>query len=177
MVNADLAERVKLKDRQQFFWSKSDSFNTLREAQCQSLNSGIHACVSEESNKAAAAYNIECRHPFYDRRLVEFCLALPPEQKIHHGWPRWILRNAMKNFLPEEIRWRMGKSNLSYNFQRCLMVLEHEKISSILKAESKTMERFVDMAFFHDAYKKGMANNVWPPMILALWLQQTQLSP
>jgi asparagine synthase (glutamine-hydrolysing) len=176
LVNEDLAYKVKLKDRQRLFWSKIGNFSTLREAHCQALTSGIHSCINEESNKGAAAFNVECRHPFYDRRVVEFCLALPPEQKISKSWPRWILRNSMKKFLPEKICWRVGKSNLGYNFQRCLMVLEREKINNILIAESKMIEKFVNRVYFENAYQKEIANRVWPVVILAIWLRQTQPS-
>jgi asparagine synthase (glutamine-hydrolysing) len=109
-----------------------------------------------------------------DRRLVEFCLALPPEQKFQQGWPRWILRNAMKGLLPDKICWRVGKSDLSYNFNRSMMVLEHEKISKLVLSESRIIERFVNMTLFDDVLRKGIANYVWPPVNLALWLQNLQ---
>lgn len=176
MINEALADRIKFKERQRFFQSKFGIWNTLREAQCQGLNSGIYACLNEESNKTAAKYGIENRHPFMDRRLVEFCLALPPEQKFQQGWPRWILRNAMKGLLPEKIRWRVGKSDLSYNFHRCLMVLEREKINKLVLSESRKIERFVNMTLFDDVFRKEIANHVWPTVNLALWLQNTQHS-
>jgi asparagine synthase (glutamine-hydrolysing) len=177
LVNSDLAERVGFKERQQHFWSKSGSFNTLREAQCLALNAGIHSCVREEANSAAAAFAIESRHPFYDRRLVEFCLALPPEQKVRRDWPRWIFRNAMKNILPREICWRVGKSNLGYNFHRCLMSLEHQRLEELLIKRPELIQNYVNLPAVHKAFEKGVDNKVWPPTILALWLRQTELAP
>src|SRR4030095_2500640 len=120
---------------------------------------------------------IESRHPFYDRRLVEFCIALPPEQKIHQGWPRWILRNAMKNFLPGEISWRVGKSNLGYNFQRSLMVMERRLLEEVLLKEPELIQNYVNLPAVHKALEKEVANKGWPATILALWLRPHQVSP
>ncbi len=58
-------------------------------------------------------YNIEARHPFFDVRLIEFCLSLPEEYKIQYGISKRVLREAMKNILPEAIRSRTDKAEFS----------------------------------------------------------------
>ncbi len=48
------------------------------------------------------ASGIEMRHPFYDRRLVEFFLRLPVHQKIGRGGvTKYILRRAMADMVPK----------------------------------------------------------------------------
>ena len=108
---------------------------------------------------------------------MEFCLALPPEQKLQQGWPRFVLRKAMKNILPEEIRWRVGKSNLGANFDRSLLVFERDLLEEMLLKNSKAIEEYVDISFLQESFQKGVANAVWPAAILAIWLRQTQLAP
>lgn len=44
--------------------------------------------------------------PFFNRRLNEFCLALPLDQQINDGWDRLLLRRAMRGLLPDEVVWR-----------------------------------------------------------------------
>lgn len=44
------------------------------------------------------------RDPMADRRLVEFCLAIPPEQYLLHGESRSLVRRAMAGILPDQIR-------------------------------------------------------------------------
>jgi asparagine synthase (glutamine-hydrolysing) len=56
---------------------------------------------SEDSN--SMCYGVETRAPFLDYRLVEFGISLPDTFKIHNGYGKWIIRNAMKGQLPEEI--------------------------------------------------------------------------
>lgn len=54
-------------------------------------------------------HSIEARNPFLDYRLVEKTLASSSKMLIHNGNTKWILREAMKNILPEKIRTRQNK--------------------------------------------------------------------
>jgi asparagine synthase (glutamine-hydrolysing) len=60
-------------------------------------------------DRASTAFAVEVRVPFLDYRLVEFVFSLPASYKIHGGWTKWILREAMKGIIPEEIRLRQDK--------------------------------------------------------------------
>ena len=52
----------------------------------------------------------EVRLPFLDHELVQFLFTLPSHFKIHNGWTKWLLRQSVKNILPEEIVWRKDKT-------------------------------------------------------------------
>lgn len=54
-------------------------------------------------------FSIELREPFLDYRLVEKTLASPANLLIRNGTTKWILREAMRNRLPEVIRTRQDK--------------------------------------------------------------------
>ena len=60
-----------------------------------------------------AGFGVEKRHPFLDRRLAEFLLAVPEEQRWGDIGPKAILRRAMKRILPETVRCRTNKPNFS----------------------------------------------------------------
>jgi len=60
-------------------------------------------------DRNSMAFSIETRLPFLDYRLVEYAFALPLDQKIKGGVTKVVLRNAMKNILPEEVRNRKDK--------------------------------------------------------------------
>jgi hypothetical protein len=55
-------------------------------------------------------------HPFLDRAVVEYAVALPYEERIHHGRSKAVLRNAMGARLPVDVRTRPGKADLSSAF-------------------------------------------------------------
>ena len=72
----------------------------------------------ERYDRVASALAIEPRDPFLDRRVMEFCLSLPADQLQRGGWPKFILRNAMSQRLPDSIRWRSGKEHLGWDFTK-----------------------------------------------------------
>ena len=49
------------------------------------------------------ASSVEARVPFLDHRIVEFSFSLGDADKINHGVSKFILRNAMKDVLPNAI--------------------------------------------------------------------------
>lgn len=50
-----------------------------------------------------AAWDIDLRDPTIDRRVVEFCYAIPDEQFFFRGQQRRLLRRAMSGLLPQAI--------------------------------------------------------------------------
>ncbi len=69
---------------------------------------------------------VEVWRPFADRRLHEFLLAIPPEQKFEphpdtdefYAGSKWLVRRAMRGILPESIRTRTGKTVFSSAIER-----------------------------------------------------------
>jgi asparagine synthase (glutamine-hydrolysing) len=55
------------------------------------------------------AHSIESRVPFLDYNIVEFVLGLPDEYKIDYGKTKIVLRESMRQVLPEAIRTRNDK--------------------------------------------------------------------
>ena len=60
-------------------------------------------------DRNGAAFSVENRVPFLDHRLVEYVNNIPAIFKIYKGWSKWLLRLAMRDLLPERIRWRKDK--------------------------------------------------------------------
>jgi asparagine synthase (glutamine-hydrolysing) len=61
------------------------------------------------ADRNSMAHSTEIRLPFLNHELVEFVFSLPPGFKIHQGWTKWILRQAVDPLLPAEITWRKDK--------------------------------------------------------------------
>lgn len=74
----------------------------------------------ERYDRVASACGIEPRDPFCDVRVIRFCLSLPREQLQRNGWPKWLLRNAMADYLAPELIWRRGKQHLGHAFTRSI---------------------------------------------------------
>ena len=64
-------------------------------------------------DKFSMAHGIETRFPFLDYRLASFCFALPNKYKIKNGFTKKILRDVMRNKLPESVLNRVKKKGFS----------------------------------------------------------------
>ena len=65
--------------------------------------------ILQRFDHAAMSYSVESRMPFLDWRLVVYCFALPPQQKVNQGSTKWILRRAMQGIVPEKVLQRRSK--------------------------------------------------------------------
>ncbi len=109
------AGRMRVRERNESLdlrHARAGHLSRVRAAHHRQLAWPVHAHALEAMDRVAAAHSVEPRYPFYDIELVEFCLAMPSEQKLRHGWTRWVMRRAMEGILPPEVQWRAGKSNL-----------------------------------------------------------------
>ncbi len=68
-------------------------------------------CHYEDRN--SAAHGLEERFPFLDYRIAEFMFQLPGLLKTRRGRSKFLLREAMKGILPEDVVERHSKLGLS----------------------------------------------------------------
>jgi len=54
-------------------------------------------------NHACQLAGIDVRYPWLDQRLVDFAATLPPDLKVRGKRLRYLFKEALKGFLPEEI--------------------------------------------------------------------------
>ena len=84
-INPVFAQRINLEERKQSLKRFFDQPTTDREKQWRSLTSGLLTIPIETVDLISSPFKIEPRFPFMDKRLIEFCLSLPPEQKLNQG--------------------------------------------------------------------------------------------
>jgi asparagine synthase (glutamine-hydrolysing) len=155
-----------------------------REAHRRAMTSPLLPYALELADKAAAAFGIEPRYPFLDRRLMEFCLSLPADQKLRDGWTRFVMRRAMDGALPDNVRWRANKANLSPNFRRRLLTHDRQLLEEVILAQPDAIEEYVDIRGLRRVYARYVAQptsepdalTVYSTVVLALWLQRAKLS-
>ncbi|MDH5691403.1 MAG: asparagine synthase-related protein, partial [Candidatus Bathyarchaeota archaeon] len=138
----------------------------------------IHLRVGD---RVSSAFSIECRNPYLDHRIIEFAFSLPETQKIRNGWTKYVLRSAMKGFIPEAVR-RRKKFGTPIPLERWMQDIRG-KIREVLNS-SKFRERgyFNQAAILHmyDRYCDGRLSRLsrrfhgdvlWRILNLELWLE------
>ena len=153
-VNADFRRKFDLENRIiQFGQSNYPAGISPIEYHWRALTNGHFSVILENSEKAAAAFNVEPRYPFFDRRLIEFCIALPPGQRIYKGWTRSIFRHAMTGILPPEVQWRTDKSNIGASLKINLLKYGFSQLENTVYADSPRLERYADIEKLRAAHR------------------------
>jgi asparagine synthase (glutamine-hydrolysing) len=81
----------------------------LHDALKADLTAGNLEVLLRYADRNAMAHGIEVRLPFLQTELVEWVYGLPDDLFIHQGQTKWILRQTMKNKLPNSITHRTDK--------------------------------------------------------------------
>jgi len=131
-------------------------------------------CHNEDSN--SMNFSVEVRMPFLDYRIVEFALALDPSYKIKGTWQKWIIRKALKQYLPVKVRRRRNKMGYPAPFFRWLRESdEKESFKQIIFsfAERNIVPKETIEAYY-SAHMRGEANMegiLYRYLSLELWLR------
>lgn len=127
-------------------------------------------------DRGSMAFSIEERVPFLDYRLVEFIFSLPDKYKIDNGLTKTILRDSLKNIVPEEILQRKIKIGFSTPIKQWLQV--NEKLAGTPSTFRFTRKKYLKeyaVKKMMPIYMKGTQNQnevVWRIINLELWLKE-----
>jgi asparagine synthase (glutamine-hydrolysing) len=103
-INMDFAHRIRL--AKEMVKKGHDPFFGMTGG-CRKLRlKGIRpggSMVGCRLQQSGAGFALEIRDPTMDRRVLEFCLAIPDNQFIREGNGRFLIRRAMKGLLPEKV--------------------------------------------------------------------------
>lgn len=72
---------------------------------------GWRSLYQETAEREAAERGLEERHPFLDRRVVDFALRVPDEQRWRGEITRFVVRTALAERLPPSIRTRRSSGD------------------------------------------------------------------
>ena len=129
----------------------------------------------------AAPFGIDVRHPFLDRRLVEYVLAVPGEQLFRLGSTKDLLRRSMAGLLPETIRRRPGKTSFIPLLDSMIRREAPGEIAELLSAPRCAELGFVDGDALRSVlwgYLNGGADGerraVWYAITLEIWLRRCE---
>lgn len=124
-------------------------------------------------------FSLEARVPFLDYRLVERSLATAADQKIRNGVTKFILREAMKDVLPEKIRMRQDKIGFGTPQDDWFRKPEWQKmISDILISRSFSERKIIDPVSAKKLYNKhlkgeiNISKEIWKWVHLELWFRE-----
>lgn len=133
-----------------------------------------HLCHNEDGN--SMNFSVEVRMPFLDYRIVEFALALDSSYKVKGIWQKWIVRKALREYLPVKVRRRRSKMGYPAPFFRWLKESEEkdEFREIIFSFAERNMVPLETIEARYTAHMSGKANTeliLFRYLVLELWLR------
>ena len=126
-------------------------------------------------DRVSMSHSVEERVPFLDKDLVEFAFTIPADMKIQKGQSKYLFREAMKGYLPDQI---LRKKKWGFTVNPYLQFKKDLKQT----AEAILTETFVkDQGIFNYGYIRRILdakphprmrwhyNYLWVVMGLAIW--------
>lgn len=140
------ARRVDLAMRLSADADEPSAASCAQRAIARQLQSGWSVAEYEMVDRFEARFSMESRYPLNDRRLVEFALALPEEQRWRGTETKVVLRRAMGDRLPASVSRRTGKGDFTYLYPA---TFEREQAGAV----------FGDLRLAADGFVRG--DEVW----------------
>jgi asparagine synthase (glutamine-hydrolysing) len=183
LTNPDLYRETRAAERHAA--ARAATARTERDDHHWRLTRGITAYGFEVMDHAAAAFGVEARFPFYDKRFVELSLSVPSHLKLRDGWTRYILRRSMDGILPPEIQWRVGKADVGAHLQRSLLQHHRQALDELVygSGHRHDLDLYLDREFLHQQYSdyvqtggERAAIALWKALTFSRWLHRSQAS-
>ncbi|MCL1472310.1 asparagine synthase-related protein [Argonema antarcticum] len=108
-INSDFSAKLDLPGRWEQFYDEKPLIHPVRPEAYQQLTSSAWPYLFESCDPGVTGLPVEVRYPFFDLRLVNYLLAIPPVPWCLH---KELMRVAMRGILPESVR-RRPKSPLA----------------------------------------------------------------
>lgn len=178
LVRRGFARRSGLRERLRASDRAAAALRTARDRHCADIVHGLVAYAFEGTNKLCAASGLEPRHPFFDRELIEYCVALPRVQRMAGGVTRGVVRRAMAGVLPDSVRTRTDKFDPTAFFVDSLNRWDRPRLMAARDDTLRAVSPFVDAVRARRVFDRFCARptaddafTVWRLHALARWLE------
>lgn len=141
------------------------------------LNNYLPDDLLVKVDRASMRHGLEVRVPLLDYRIVEFALNLAPSLKIHQGVTKYLLKQVLYSYLPQElfqrpkwgfsiplINWLQG--DLKYLLDE---ILKPAEVDSCGLVKSEIVSKYINR------FRKGehyLFNRLWTLAMLHLWYKK-----
>lgn len=153
-------------------YSKVSAMDDVTKMQYLDIHTWLCGNILMKADKMAMANSLEIRMPFIDFKVFDVASRIPSEFKIREGTTKWVLREAMKDFLPKEVRPRKKLGfpvPIRHWLRKEFYTWAREKLEDsrvdhwINKAEA------VRLLKKHKEGKYDYSRQIWTLLIFILW--------
>ena len=136
--------------------------------------------ILTKSDRMSMAHSLEVRPPFLDHRIVQFAASLPAALKIRGSQQKFILRELMRDKLPQAVltRKKIGFDIPAHDWLRGPLrdlLLDTLQAGATEHAELFNSEVLLKFVRLHLERKANIGYHLWGLLILFLWMNKWQI--
>lgn len=146
--------------------------NTVGWMACVNFNFRLPELLLARTDRTCMAVGVEGRVPFLDHKLVEWGLRIPERLKIRKGVHKYILKEAVKGIIPDEV---IERKKIGFGLP--FIEWYRGRLGNIMK--EKVMVFAAQSGFFVESEihkfmdeKKNDPIGIWALFILSLWWEK-----
>jgi asparagine synthase (glutamine-hydrolysing) len=131
---------------------------------------GLGRLDGAEHTAGVNAMGLELRDPTADRRLVEFCLALPDHLLLRDGQNKWLLRQMVRDLLPPEVTQARSKGLQAADWYEAATAARPQFSDAVHRlARHEGASRYLDVKALLDALEQWPEEGWWSPATQATY--------
>jgi asparagine synthase (glutamine-hydrolysing) len=155
-IRPDFASRVGLQERLEFHHKDCNllTFKTTHQSHARRILAPYLTAGIERYGRLAAYCGVEQRQPLLDKRVIEFCISLPWDQKVRNGWSKYGLRRLAERYLPDDAAWRPGWDQISWKFGGARDTINRDRDARLIARSSALVAPFVDLDVFNQSFRQ-----------------------
>ena len=139
------------------FYEKDFKLDLFSSRRLNELFYEITPPILHNEDLNAMKNSIENRSPFLDKDLFNFCFSIPPKLLIQNGYGKFLLREAMKGILNDQVRLDVQKKGFNCSINTLINLSDPSTIKYL--TEDSEIFEFVDRENFknllNDKYKEN----------------------
>ena len=152
----------------------SDAKNVIEQMQYADINFYLAEDILTKVDRAAMAVSLETRAPFLDPRIGQFAASIPVEYKLKGKSGKVILKEAMRDLLPQDILHRPKKGfgiPIAEWLKGRLNPLMHDMLSpERLKQQGLFNPDYVQRLITeHETGRASHHKELWTLLVFQLW--------
>jgi asparagine synthase (glutamine-hydrolysing) len=126
-------------------------------------------------NRFGSQFHINTTFPFYDPNVLQHCLNLPAESKLHHGLNRYIMRSAIGHLLPNKVFARKYKTDFSQSSRYAFKVNDKKWLEDSKQSIPQDIFTFVDRKVWEESWRQYFDFSVKTPMNIGVIFKSLSL--
>ena len=114
--------------------------NFLRNRMFNELFHEVTPVILHEDDLNSMFYSVENRSPYLDRNLQSFAYSIPTKHLIKNGYGKYVLREALKGTLNEQVRLDKKKKGFNASINNIIDLDDPEVVNYILDESSEIFQ-------------------------------------